>query len=106
MAGLIEERGIETVFRNNPSLCHILSFLVRTGNTFLGRWVRSAGRRTYYAASHCVELSACGPRVGSHCGDALLTPPPFPFRGTLACSLLWVDYLRLLGLQKASGADH
>lgn len=51
MAGLIEERGIETVFKGNPGLCHALSFAIRTANTYLG-------------------------------------------------SLLWVDYIRLLGLQK------
>lgn len=57
LAGLVEERGIEAIFRNNHAVCAILSFIVRTGNTFLG-------------------------------------------------SLLWVDYLRLLGLQKAPGAGH
>lgn len=51
LAGIVEERGIETLFRNNPALCTALSFAVRTGNTFLG-------------------------------------------------SLLWVDFLSLLGLQK------
>ncbi len=50
IAGVIEERGIE-VFVPNRALCTVLSFAVRTGNTFLG-------------------------------------------------SLLWVDYLRLIGLQK------
>lgn len=54
LAGLIEERGIEAVFKSNPAACAILSFIVRTGNTFLG-------------------------------------------------SLLWVDYIRLLGLQKTGG---
>ncbi|GAB4814932.1 hypothetical protein N2152v2_001978 [Parachlorella kessleri] len=52
VAGLIEERGIEVLFRGNPGLCHALSFVIRTANTYLG-------------------------------------------------SLLWVDYIRLLGLQKA-----
>ena len=44
MAGLVEERGIEAVFHNNPAACAILSFIVRTGNTFLGSllWVSSA----------------------------------------------------------------
>ncbi|KAL4434804.1 hypothetical protein ABPG77_005331 [Micractinium sp. CCAP 211/92] len=54
LAGLIEERGIEVMFKSNPAACAVLSFIVRTGNTFLG-------------------------------------------------SLLWVDYIRLLGLQKAGG---
>lgn len=54
VAGIIEERGIEVLFKSNPSLCHALSFVVRTGNTFLG-------------------------------------------------SLLWVDFLQLLGLQKIGG---
>ena len=54
VAGIIEERGIEAIFKSNPSLCHALSFVVRTGNTFLG-------------------------------------------------SLLWVDFLQLLGLQKIGG---
>ena len=43
VAGLIEERGIEAMFHSNPAACAILSFIVRTGNTFLGSllWVRS-----------------------------------------------------------------
>jgi hypothetical protein len=53
LAGVVEERGIETIFKGNYKLCAALSFLVRTGNTFLG-------------------------------------------------SLLWVDFIRLLGMQKAS----
>lgn len=56
LAGVIEERGIEAVFKNNPAVCAALSFAVRTGNTFLG-------------------------------------------------SLLWVDFLNLIGLQNISG-DH
>ena len=38
---MIEERGIETFFKGSPALCAALSFLVRTGNTFLGSllWV-------------------------------------------------------------------
>lgn len=36
LAGLIEERGIEVMFKSNPAVCHALSFIVRTGNTFLG----------------------------------------------------------------------
>jgi len=51
LAGIIEERGIEVAFKSNPALCAALSFVFRTGNTFLG-------------------------------------------------SLLWVDFLSLLGLQK------
>jgi hypothetical protein len=51
LAGIIEERGIEVLFKSNPAVCGVLSFAVRTGNTFLG-------------------------------------------------SLLWVDFLNLLGLQK------
>ena len=57
LAGVIEERGIESVFAGNPALCSALSFVVRTSNTFLG-------------------------------------------------SLMWVDYLRLLGLQKAAEGGH
>lgn len=53
LAGVIEERGIETMFKGNYQLCAVLSFIVRTGNTFLG-------------------------------------------------SLLWVDFVRLLGMQKSS----
>lgn len=52
LAGIVEERGIEVLFKGNHSLCHLLSFVVRTGNTFVG-------------------------------------------------SLLWVDFVRLLGMQKA-----
>jgi hypothetical protein len=50
IAGVVEERGIEAVFKNNAALCSALSFVVRTSNTYLG-------------------------------------------------SLMWVDYIRLLGLQ-------
>lgn len=53
LAGVIEERGIETIFHGNYKLTTALSFIVRTGNTFLG-------------------------------------------------SLLWVDFVRLLGMQSAS----
>ena len=51
IAGIIEERGIENVFRGNSNICPLLSLAVRTGNTFLG-------------------------------------------------SSQWIDYLRLIGLQK------
>ena len=49
---MIEERGIETLLAGKPQLCHALSLILRTGNTFLG-------------------------------------------------SLLWVDFVRLLGLWTA-----
>eukprot|EP00798_Chlamydomonas_sp_ICE-L_P014341 gene14341-20334_t len=52
IAGVVEQRGIETIFAGNHRMCTILSFIARTGNTFLG-------------------------------------------------SLLWVDFVRLLGMQKA-----
>ncbi len=52
LAGVIEERGIETIFKGNYQLTTALSFVVRTANTFLG-------------------------------------------------SLLWVDFIRLLGMQKS-----
>jgi hypothetical protein len=52
VAGVVEERGIETLLAGKPQLCHALSLIIRTGNTFLG-------------------------------------------------SLLWVDFIRLLGMQKA-----
>ncbi len=32
----MEERGIEVLFKGKPELCHLLSFIARTGNTFLG----------------------------------------------------------------------
>ena len=51
-AGVVEERGIETLFKGNHQLCHLLSFVVRTANAFVG-------------------------------------------------SLLWVDFVRLCGMQKA-----
>lgn len=56
LAGVVEERGIEKMFRGNAAACGVLSFVVRTGNTFLG-------------------------------------------------SLLWVDFIRLLGMQKAGGGE-
>lgn len=54
LAGILEERGIEVLFKSNPAICAALSFAVRTGNTFLG-------------------------------------------------SLLWVDFLNILGIQKIGG---
>jgi len=41
MAGVLEERVIETVFKGYPGVCGALSFALRTGNTFLGSllWV-------------------------------------------------------------------
>lgn len=56
VAGIIEERGIETWFKGQHQLCHVLSFIVRTANTFVG-------------------------------------------------SLLWVDFVRLCGMQKAEPSD-
>jgi hypothetical protein len=52
VAGVIEERGIETIFKGQYQLCAALSFVIRTANTFVG-------------------------------------------------SLLWVDFVRLLGMQTA-----
>lgn len=54
IAGVIEERGIERVFKDNKQMCNLLSLVVRTANTFVG-------------------------------------------------SLLWVDFLRYLGLQSVGG---
>lgn len=56
LAGIVEERGIETLFHGKPGICAALSFAVRTGNTFLG-------------------------------------------------SILWVDFLRMLGLQPKAKAE-
>ena len=41
VAGVIEERGVESIFRNSPAVCAALSLVIRTGNTFLGSlwWV-------------------------------------------------------------------
>ena len=50
--GVIEERGIETLFAGNHNVCHALSLAIRTANTFVG-------------------------------------------------SMLWIDFLRITGLQKA-----
>ena len=36
IAGVIEERGIEAFLAGNPRICNLLSFVVRTGNTYLG----------------------------------------------------------------------
>lgn len=55
VAGIIEERGIETIFKGQHQLCHALSFIIRTANTFVG-------------------------------------------------SLLWVDFVRLCGMQKSDKA--
>ena len=52
IAGIVEERGVEKLFKGNQAVCGLLSLAFRTGNTFLG-------------------------------------------------SSMWIDYLRLLGLQKA-----
>ena len=48
IAGVVEQRGIETVLANYPSACHALSLVVRTSNTFLGSlmwvdWLRFLG---------------------------------------------------------------
>lgn len=53
LAGVLEERIVETVLSGKPGLTTAISFILRTGNTFLG-------------------------------------------------SLLWVDFVRLFGMQKAS----
>eukprot|EP00210_Caulerpa_lentillifera_P004140 g3946.t1 len=41
VAGIFEERGFEVIFRQQRELCHFLSLILRTGNTFLGSllWV-------------------------------------------------------------------
>ncbi|KAJ9527277.1 hypothetical protein QJQ45_025573, partial [Haematococcus lacustris] len=48
IAGVIEERGIETIFKGQHQLCHVLSFIVRTANTFVGSllWVDFAAEPT------------------------------------------------------------
>lgn len=51
LAGIVEERGFEKFLSGSPQVCKALTFIARTGNTYLG-------------------------------------------------SLLWVDFLRLTGLQK------
>ncbi|KAK9841460.1 hypothetical protein WJX74_006158 [Apatococcus lobatus] len=38
IAGVVEQRGIERIFENNPRVTNVLSFVTRTGNTFLGSW--------------------------------------------------------------------
>ena len=48
IAGVVEERGIEAALAGSPSLCHALSLVVRTSNTFLGSlmwvdWLRFLG---------------------------------------------------------------
>ena len=52
VAGVVEARGIDTYFKSQPALCSVLSFAIRTLNTFWG-------------------------------------------------SLMWVDYVRFLGLQQS-----
>ena len=41
VAGIIEERGIEVLFHKQRQMISALSFLIRTGNTFVGSllWV-------------------------------------------------------------------
>jgi len=56
LAGVVEERFVDRVFRNQALVASTLSFILRTGNTFLG-------------------------------------------------SLLWVDFVRLFGMQKVSHAS-
>ncbi len=36
LAGVVEERGIERMLHGNAVACGVASFVVRTGNTFLG----------------------------------------------------------------------
>ncbi len=38
IAGVVEQRGIERLFENNPRVTNALSFVARTSNTFLGSW--------------------------------------------------------------------
>ena len=36
LAGVVEERGVERLLHGNALACGVASFVVRTGNTFLG----------------------------------------------------------------------
>ncbi|KAK9848846.1 hypothetical protein WJX84_001462 [Apatococcus fuscideae] len=38
IAGVVEQRGFEVIFEKNPRIQNVLSFVTRTGNTFLGSW--------------------------------------------------------------------
>ncbi len=40
LAGVVEERGIERMLHGNAVACGVASFVVRTGNTFLGTSIR------------------------------------------------------------------
>ena len=79
IAGVLEERLVETLLHSNPRLQNVLSFVIRTSNTFL--------------VCPMLVMLACWLQ---ECHSA----------GTLTgCvrqgSLLWVDYIRFIGLQPA-----
>ena len=67
---------METLLHSNPRLQNVLSFVIRTSNTFVGR---------------CVW---CWLPARALAPDRALTT-------TCLRSLLWVDYIRFIGLQPA-----
>lgn len=135
LAGLVEERGIEVMFKSNPAACAVLSFIVRCVAersvthaaallSCLAAPAKKHGlrrrrhalesRRRLHASENLEEKDFCQhslllPVTVTALGQRLKPPlpalPSFPCRtgNTFLGSLLWVDYIRLLGLQKAGG---
>lgn len=56
IAGVVEQRGIERIFENNPRITNALSFVARTGNTFLGSWcVAASSMPSWLVVSSCAQ---------------------------------------------------
>lgn len=82
IAGVIEERGIERLFAGRPSVAHLLSFIIRTGNTFLGSllWVRHKPAAQTpglprLTKEHLAKGSACSVAAAQLGGQTLLHTP-------------------------------
>ena len=104
LAGVVEERGIERMLHGNAVACGIASFIVRTGNTYLGACMAVAQRSPRCTASMCCTAHVCVAISSVYLQLGRSHPlRPFLRHWQLPCgagSLLWVDFLRLVGLQK------
>jgi len=75
VAGVIEERGIETVFKGNHALCAGLSLAVRTLNTFAGSllwvdFVRLLGMQSYKPSAPAAAAAPAGKKKGAAAAPA------------------------------------
>ena len=92
VAGLIEERGIEAMFHANPAAQSCPS----SSAPATPFWGPCCGYAAACARGLAVHLATKSADPTDRACVRMCAPPPTP----------QVDYIRLLGLQKAGGSDH